>query len=120
MKNDEILIIQNYKKSVYKVNSKVIYFRPKNKKFPILSLPRRRIGSVNQLELDFKANCLEYTFFILNIRPFYSGTASEKKIKLKKSLSLLDYGDDTLFDQLFFNVMGNRIADVFQRHEKSR
>ena len=55
----------------------------------------------------------------MNIRPFYSGTVSEK-IKLKKSLSLLDYGDDTLFDQLFFNVMGNRIADVFQRHEKKQ
>ena len=53
----------------------------------------------------------------MNIRPFYSGTVSEK-IKLKKSLSLLDYGDDTLFDQLFFNDMGNRIAGVFQKHEK--
>ena len=55
----------------------------------------------------------------MNIRPFNSGTVSEK-IKLKKSLSLLDYGDDTLFDQLFFNVMGNRIADVFQKHEKKQ
>ena len=52
MKNDEILIIQNNKKSVNKVNTKVIYFTPKSKKFPIFSLPRRRIGPVNQLELD--------------------------------------------------------------------
>ena len=32
----------------------------------------------------------------------------------------LDYGDGTLFDQLFFNVMENRIADVFQKHEKKQ
>ena len=60
----------------------------------------------------------------MNIRPFYSGTVSEKKSNKKNHyryfFNPLTTGMVHFLTSCFFNDMGNWIADIFQKHEKKQ